>query len=94
MGQPQKTARVRILGRVQGVSFRVWTRDKAEKLGLTGWVKNEPDGSVAALISGSGDAVMEMLESLRKGPPMASVTEVMTQFVDMPGELQGFRITR
>ncbi|MGE6781948.1 acylphosphatase [Ensifer adhaerens] len=94
MSQPQKTARVRILGRVQGVSFRVWTRDKAEKLGLVGWVKNEPDGSVSALISGPEETVAAMLESLRRGPPMASVTEVMTEFVDWSGELQGFRITR
>ncbi|OCP00198.1 MULTISPECIES: acylphosphatase [unclassified Ensifer] len=94
MGQFQKTARVRILGRVQGVSFRVWTRDEAQKLGLAGWVKNEPDGSVAALINGSEEAVTTMLERLRKGPPMASVTQVITEFVETTGEFQGFRITR
>ncbi|WDZ80156.1 acylphosphatase (plasmid) [Ensifer adhaerens] len=94
MGQSHKTARVRILGRVQGVSFRVWTRNEAEKLGLAGWVRNEPDGSVAAVISGSEEAVTTMLERLGKGPPMASVTQVTTEFVETTGELRGFRITR
>ncbi|WP_077963502.1 acylphosphatase [Ensifer adhaerens] len=94
MGQSQKTARVRILGRVQGVSFRVWTRDEAEKLGLSGWVRNEPDGSVFAVISGSEEAVTAMIERLGKGPAMASVAQVITEFVETAGNLQGFRITR
>ena len=48
----RKAILVRIRGRVQGVSFRVWTKMEAEKLGLTGWVRNEADGSVAALVAG------------------------------------------
>ena len=44
--------RVRITGRVQGVYFRGWTRDEAARLGLDGWVRNEADGSVTALIAG------------------------------------------
>ncbi|HEV7310041.1 acylphosphatase [Ensifer sp.] len=94
MGQSQKTVRVRILGRVQGVSFRVWTRNEAERLGLAGWVKNEPDGSVFAVINGSEEAVATMLERLGEGPPMASVTQVITEFVETTGEIKGFRITR
>ncbi|NRB17607.1 MAG: acylphosphatase [Rhodobacteraceae bacterium] len=44
--------RARITGRVQGVTFRAWTRSEAEQRGLSGWVRNEPDGSVRALLIG------------------------------------------
>ncbi|MEI2297297.1 acylphosphatase [Ensifer sp. MJa1] len=94
MAAARKTVRVRIVGRVQGVSFRVWTRDEAQSLGLDGWVKNEADGSVAALISGPEAEVTRMLERLSIGPPAASVTQVKTEFAEMPEEFHGFRITR
>ncbi|PRD41064.1 acylphosphatase [Phyllobacterium phragmitis] len=84
---------VRITGRVQGVSFRVWTRAEAIKLGLTGWVRNEDDGSVKALIAGPEAAVSTMLDRLRQGPPGASVSSVVTEKAD-PGEMpQTFSIT-
>jgi acylphosphatase len=94
MNETNKTASVRILGRVQGVSFRVWARDEAQKLGLVGWVRNEADGSVAALISGPEEAVTRMLERLHEGPPAAWVSKVVTEFVEAPEGVSGFRITR
>lgn len=84
----------RIRGRVQGVGFRYWTQDEARALGLSGWVRNEPDGSVTALIAGRSDAVGAMLEKLRHGPAGAKVSEVETQRTD-PHVLGGtFRILR
>ncbi len=71
-----RTVMVRIRGRVQGVGFRYWTQDEAERLGLAGWVRNEPGGSVKALLSGADEAVAEMLERLREGPRGAVVSEV------------------
>jgi len=71
-----RTVMVRIRGRVQGVGFRYWTQDEAERLGLAGWVRNEPGGSVKALLSGADAAVAEMLERLREGPRGAVVSEV------------------
>lgn len=94
MAGANRTALVRILGRVQGVSFRVWTRDEARRLGLVGWVRNEADGSVAALISGPEAAVTLMLERLHDGPPGASVSKVVAEFVDPPEHIGDFRITR
>ncbi|WP_043622585.1 acylphosphatase [Ensifer sp. ZNC0028] len=94
MAEANRTALVRILGRVQGVSFRVWTRDEARRLGLVGWVRNEADGSVAALISGPEAAVTLMLERLYDGPPVASVSKVVAEFVDPPEHIDDFRITR
>ena len=72
----ERTVRVTVSGRVQGVWFRAWTQDQAQRLGLDGWVRNEPDGSVAALLSGPEAQVAAMLEALHRGPDMAQVTAV------------------
>ncbi|XP_057427294.1 uncharacterized protein LOC130720640 [Lotus japonicus] len=69
-----KTERVVIKGRVQGVWYRNWTVDNATELGLKGWVRNRKDGSVEALFSGKPDAVKEMEQRCRRGPPDAVVT--------------------
>jgi acylphosphatase len=69
---------VRISGRVQGVSFRAWTQDTAESLGLSGWVRNEPDGTVTAHIEGPPAAVEDMLARCRQGPRAARVSQVET----------------
>ncbi|XP_027937499.1 uncharacterized protein LOC114192108 [Vigna unguiculata] len=69
-----KTERVVIKGRVQGVFYRNWTIENATQLGLKGWVRNRKDGSVEALFSGNVDAVQEMEQRCRRGPPDALVT--------------------
>jgi acylphosphatase len=74
-----------ITGVVQGVGFRAWTQDEAQALGLSGWAKNEPDGSVTALFSGPNDKIAAMLEKLHRGPAGAHVKSV---------DLAGFRILR
>ncbi|WP_162273451.1 acylphosphatase [Sinorhizobium glycinis] len=93
MPEDRKTALVRITGRVQGVCFRVWTRDEAERLGLTGWVRNESDGSVTALIAGPAAAVDTMLGRFWKGPPGASVNDVASEDASSIEAPTGFRIT-
>ena len=65
-----------ISGRVQGVWFRANTKNKAEQLGITGWVRNTDDGKVEALFEGEDDLIKEMLEWCKHGPPMAKVTDV------------------
>lgn len=72
---------VTITGRVQGVSFRAWTKSEADALGLAGWVRNEPDGSVSALVEGPPDAVAAMLKAFETGPALARVDQVSA----MPG---------
>ena len=67
---------VRVSGRVQGVAFRWEAQRAAEKLGVTGWVRNEPDGSVTAHVEGEPDAVDDMVGWLRSGPPAARVSNV------------------
>jgi acylphosphatase len=61
---------------VQGVSFRFWTERNAAALGLDGWVRNRRDGSVEALFSGAGDAILEMLKRCQDGPSSAAVEDV------------------
>ncbi|WP_064691835.1 MULTISPECIES: acylphosphatase [Rhizobium] len=93
MSDHYEAVRVRISGRVQGVGFRMWTRGEASRLGLTGWVRNEADGSVAALIAGSESAVSTMIERLRRGPAGASVSGVETEAVRLERMPVDFNIT-
>ncbi|MGR3755923.1 MAG: acylphosphatase [Tranquillimonas sp.] len=74
-----RVVEVRITGRVQGVGFRLWTRMEARRRDLAGWVRNEADGSVSALLSGPGDEVEDMLRALRHGPPSARVDDVRAE---------------
>ena len=83
---------VRITGRVQGVWFRGWVREEARRLGLTGSVRNAPDGSVVALFVGSGTAVATMLALCREGPPSARVLGVETTPVTPVPALAEFRV--
>ena len=94
MTDEAKAVLVRITGRVQGVGFRFWMRGQAQKLRMCGWVRNEADGSVAALICGPAAAVAAMLERCRIGPPGASVTAVKTEPALVEGVPPGFRITK
>jgi len=69
-------ARVVISGRVQGVFFRANTKQKAEQLGLAGWVRNRSDGKVEALFEGEEKIVNEMIRWCHQGPPSARVEDV------------------
>jgi len=65
-----------IHGRVQGVGFRMFVEDTAERLGLDGWVRNRRDGSVEAVFAGAETSVMEAIEACRRGPRSARVTSL------------------
>lgn len=71
-----KAVQARVVGRVQGVSFRWYTEERARTLGVAGWVRNEPDGSVLLHAEGDDDAVDALLEWCRTGPSMARVSDV------------------
>lgn len=70
------TVRVVVSGRVQGVWFRAWTEKRAKELGLDGWVRNRPDGTVEAVLSGEAATVEQMIDKLWEGPDMAAVKAV------------------
>ena len=86
-------ARVVISGRVQGVFFRLETKRAAEKYGVFGWVKNQRDGTVAALFEGSKENVDSMLEWCKQGPPLAKVQSVDVEWGDYKSEFNGFEVT-
>ncbi len=65
-----------IRGRVQGVGYRAWAEVAALELGIQGWVRNSRDGSVEAVLAGSEEAVLTMIELCRDGPPGARVAAV------------------
>ncbi len=85
---------LRITGQVQGVSYRAWTRDHAVQLGLTGWVRNEGDGSVSALIVGTSKSTSAMLERLWEGPTGSNVSAVDPQATALDQAPEHFVITR
>jgi acylphosphatase len=70
---------VNIEGRVQGVWFRSWSLKEATFLGLSGWVRNKPDGSVEAVFSGPENVVRKMLERCWDGPIQAQVRSVVDE---------------
>ena len=83
-----KTQRLHIQGRVQGVWFRESMRAEAERLGVTGWVRNAPDGSVEAVVQGPDTAVDALIAWVRIGPPQARVDRI--DQVDAQGDFSGF----
>jgi acylphosphatase len=87
----ERTVRVRIAGRVQGVGYRAWVEEEASARGLNGWVRNQRDGTVAALFAGDPASVSAMLTACREGPPMAMVNSVdVTETAEPAG--RGFRV--
>jgi acylphosphatase len=90
--EPSRSVRVRIEGRVQGVGYRYWVERTAGRLGLAGWVRNRRDGSVEAVFSGPPDAVGDMLERCRHGPPAAGVTSVTVLDEGVAGVPAGFDV--
>jgi acylphosphatase len=83
-------ARLIISGRVQGVGYRDWVMATAQRLGLTGWVRNRTDGAVEALLVGEEEAVGQMIQACRRGPPMARVDEIDVEPVDLDILPEGF----
>lgn len=67
---------VLVRGRVQGVGFRWYVREVARNLGLAGWVRNRPDGTVEVAAEGDGQMVERLRDMLRAGPSAATVTAV------------------
>lgn len=70
---------VLISGRVQGVWFRANTKEKAQELGLTGWVRNTSDGKVEAVFEGEEEIVKKMIAWCHHGPPMAEVEKIVVK---------------
>ena len=89
----KQRVRVVVRGRVQGVAFRHNTILRAEKLGVSGWVRNLADGSVEGLFEGDETAVQALVEWCRSGPPAARVERLDVSQEPYRGEFDDFSIT-
>ena len=88
----KKRLKVRLSGRVQGVSFRYFTQRKAIELGLGGWVRNESDGDVLLVAEGEQEPLGQLLEYVRSGPNLAQVERCEPLWSEAEGEFEEFRI--
>lgn len=84
----------RITGRVQGVGFRNFTRTRARQLGISGWVRNEQDGSVRLEAEGPRGALEDLLDAVHDGPRMARVENVNADWDDATAEFDTFLVRR
>ncbi len=87
-----KRVHLLIHGRVQGVFFRASAQQKAQELELSGWVRNNSDGSVEIMAEGEGDRIDSIIEWCRIGPAQAVVKHVSINWEPPEGESQDFRI--
>jgi len=95
MPKPGDLVRAHLIvrGRVQGVYFRASMRDVARRHGVTGWVRNLPDGeSVEAVLEGPYEAVEAVICWALRGPPAADVREAHIEFSEYRGEFRDFRV--
>ena len=83
---------MQVLGMVQGVGFRFFVRNKANTLGLTGYVRNLPDGSVEVRAEGPKGMVDELIKDVRVGPSYSSVRDVTLQWYEPTGHYKVFDI--
>jgi acylphosphatase len=85
-------AHVLFRGKVQGVFFRANTEGKAQELGLTGWVKNLPDGTVESVFEGPKEVIEKAIEWCSTSQPHAKVTDVEIGWEECTGEYSSFDV--
>ncbi len=89
----RRRVNIKVTGQVQGVFFRYSTKAEAERLGLTGFVRNEPDGSVKIVAEGEEEALQKLVEWCRKGTEYSKVEKVDIMWQEATGEFTDFAIT-
>ena len=91
---PKACAHVTISGKVQGVYYRLETRDQAISLRVKGWVKNLPDGRVEGFFEGDREKVEALVAWCRQGPPRSAVSEVKVKWEEYRGDFDDFKVAR
>jgi len=94
MADEQASVNILIMGNVQGVFFRASTLEQAQRLGLSGWVKNLSDGSVEIVAEGSRLSLEQLVEWCHEGPPSAEVEHVSARWGPFRDEFRTFMIVR
>jgi acylphosphatase len=88
----KKCLHLKIFGEVQGVGFRYYAREKAEELNLTGWIRNNFDGTVECEICGEQDSLEKFLKWANKGPSWAKVEKVEVKWNECRNDFSHFEI--
>ena len=91
--QRQACLRALVKGRVQGVGFRFTVEMQATRLGLKGYVRNLPEGSVEVVAEGEEQALLQLLQFLRRGPRGAFVAECQEAWSEASGRFHDFRVS-
>ncbi len=87
-------AEIKVEGFVQGVGFRFFAHRLAPGLGLTGWIRNNPDGSVLIRTEGDRGLIEELIDNLKVGPRAANVKDVKVRWMPFSGEFKSFEVVR
>jgi acylphosphatase len=83
-----------VLGTVQGVGYRYYAEREANRLGLAGYVRNKPDGSVEVVAEGDENVLKGFISLLRTGPSSSEVTDIKFSLVPATGEYYDFSVRR
>ncbi|MDX9788530.1 MAG: acylphosphatase [Desulfobacterales bacterium] len=91
----EETARAHVIitGRVQGVFFRMETKRAADRIGVSGWVRNRPEGTVEAVFEGDKEKVEAAINWCRVGSPGSQVTDVAVTWKPFEGTHEHFEVT-
>lgn len=87
-----KAVLIKVLGDVQGVSYRYWTKKEATSLEILGWTKNEADGSVAIFAQGEDGQIGKLIEWAKEGSPMSTVEKVEVEDAELDLSIRGFEV--
>lgn len=94
MDSKTKTKNYIISGKVQGVWFRANTQKTAQELGITGWVRNLPDGNVEVTAQGTEEQLKQLETWLQHGPDLAKVENIKTKILSSEEEFEGFEVRK
>lgn len=87
-----KRVKIKVFGEVQGVFFRYSAKEKANQLGLKGWVENAKDGTVEIMAEGKEENLKKYIDWCYLGPPMAKVEKIEMEWQEATGEFKTFEI--
>ncbi len=87
-----KFAEILVTGKVQGVWYRDFVKKNAIALFLSGWVQNNPDGTVSAAVQGEEEIINQLIDKLKIGPPLSKVEDVIVNWQPFENKFNSFKI--
>ena len=87
-------AKITIIGTVQGIFFRNFVKDEADKIGLKGFVRNLEGGNIEVVVEGDDEDIKPFIEKIKEGPKHAIIKDVLVEEKNWIGDFQDFRVLR